>query len=106
MEEAADFDRKNHEIDVLKNIFDGINEIFINGNFFDVEEDKVSTNLVELLGDGRRLPELVLMLTSDEQKWLERVLDRKAIELELEAIKEKRRIEKENERAEAKQKAL
>ena len=65
LEEAADFDRKNHEIDVLKNIFDGINEIFINGNFFDVEEDKVSTNLVELLGDGRRLPELVLMLTSD-----------------------------------------
>ena len=81
MEEAADFDRKNHEIDVLKNIFDGINEIFINGNFFDVEEDKVSTNLVELLGDARRLPEVVLMLTSDEQKWLERVLDRKAIEL-------------------------
>lgn len=34
------------------------------------------------------------MLTSDEQKWLERVLDRKAIELEHEAIKEKRRIEK------------
>ena len=40
----------------------------------------------------------MLMLTSDEQKWLERVLDRKAIELELEDIKEKKRIEKENER--------
>ena len=71
-----------------------------------MEEDKVSTNLVELLGDARRLPEVVLMLTSDEQKWLERVLDRKAIELELEDIKEKKRIEKENEREEAKKKAL
>ena len=57
-----------------------------------MEEDKVSTNIVELLGDARRLPEVVLMLTSDEQKWLERVLDRKAIELELEDIKEKKRI--------------
>lgn len=71
-----------------------------------MEEDKVSTNIVELLGDARRLPEVVLMLTSDEQKWLERVLDRKAIELELEDIKEKKRIEKENEREEAKKKAL
>jgi hypothetical protein len=47
------------------------------------------------LGDGRRLPELVLILNSDEPKWLERVLDRKAIEKELEGIKEKRRLEKE-----------
>ena len=61
---------------------------------------------MELLGDARRLPEVVLMLTSEEQKWLERVLDRKAIELELEDIKEKKRIEKENEREEAKKKAL
>ena len=73
-------------------MFEGINEIFINANFYDVEEDKVSTNLVELLGDARRLPEVVLTLTSDQQKWLERVLDRKAIELELEEIKEKKRM--------------
>jgi hypothetical protein len=32
------------------------------------------------------------MLTSDESKWLERVLDKKAIEKELEVIKEKRRL--------------
>jgi len=48
-----------------------------------------------LLGEARRLPELILMLNSDESKWLQRVLDRKAIEKELEAIKEKRRLEKE-----------
>jgi hypothetical protein len=45
------------------------------------------------------------MLTSDEQKWLERVLDRKSIELELEDIIEKKRIEKEKDREEARQKA-
>lgn len=87
-------------------MFSGINEIFINGNFYDVEEDKVSTSIVELLGEARRLPEVVVMLTSEEQKWLERVLDRKAIERELEEIKEKRRIEKEKEREEARQKAI
>jgi len=32
-----------------------------------------------LLGEGRKLPELVLILNCDEQKWLERVLDKKAI---------------------------
>jgi hypothetical protein len=34
---------------VLRNIFSGIDEILINGNFFDVEEEKISTGLVELL---------------------------------------------------------
>ena len=91
---------------MLKNIFSGINEIFINGNFFDVEEDKVSTGIVELLGEARRLPEAVVMLTSDEGKWLERVLDKKAIEAELEEIKEKKKEEKAKEREEARQKAI
>lgn len=49
-EEAADFDRKANEIEVIKNIFNGISEIFINANFFDVEEEKVSTSIIELLG--------------------------------------------------------
>lgn len=52
------------------------------------------------------MPEIVLMLTSDEQKWLERVVDKKAIERELEEIKEKKMIEKEQEKEEAKRKAL
>jgi adenylate/nucleoside-diphosphate kinase len=98
LEEAADFDKKANEIEVIKNIFNGINEIFINANFFDVEEEKVSTSIVELLGEARKLPELVFMLTSDEQKWLDRVLDKRAIEQELEDLKEKKRIEKEKER--------
>ena len=45
-------------------MFSGINEIFINGNFYDVEEDKVSSSVVELLGEARRLPEVVVMLTA------------------------------------------
>lgn len=40
----------------MRNIFTGIDEILINGNFFDVEEEKVSTSLVDLLTEARRLP--------------------------------------------------
>lgn len=52
----------------------------INGNFFDVEEDKVSTNLIELLGEARRLPEAVIMLKVDEKRWLPRVFNTKEVE--------------------------
>ncbi len=63
-----------------KKIFEGIDEIFINGNFFEVDEEKISTNIVELLTEARRLPEVVYVLKSEESKWLARNLDRKQIE--------------------------
>ena len=59
----------------------------INGNYYDVEEDTVQTPFVDLLAAARKLPEVVFMLKCDEKKWLERNLDKKAIEIELEAIK-------------------
>lgn len=64
----------------------------MNGNYYDVEEDVVSTPFVDLLAQARKLPEVVFMLKSNEQKWLQRNLDRKKIEEELEEIKEKRRL--------------
>lgn len=63
-----------------KKIFEGIDEIFINGNFFEVDEEKISTNIVELLTEARRLPEVVYVLKSEESKWLARNLDKKQIE--------------------------
>ena len=65
---------------MAKKIFDGIDEIFINGNFFEVDEEKISTNIVELLTEARRLPEVVYVLKSEESKWLARNLDKKQIE--------------------------
>jgi adenylate/nucleoside-diphosphate kinase len=65
---------------VAKKIFEGIDEIFINGNFFEVDEEKISTNIVELLTEARRLPEVVYVLKSEESKWLARNLDKKQIE--------------------------
>ncbi len=65
---------------MAKKIFEGIDEIFINGNFFEVDEEKISTNIVELLTEARRLPEVVYVLKSEESKWLARNLDKKQIE--------------------------
>lgn len=63
-----------------------------------MEEEAVSTPMVELLAQSRRLPEVVFMLSCEESKWIDRVLDKKEIERELEDIKEKRREEKRKER--------
>ena len=49
----------------MKRIFNGINEIFINANFFEVDEEAVSTPIVELLAQSRRLPEVVFMLSCE-----------------------------------------
>ena len=51
----------------------------MNGNFFDIDEEAVSTPIVDLLAQARRLPEVVFMLSCNENKWLERVLDKKEI---------------------------
>ena len=71
-------------METVKRIFNGINEIFINANFFEVEEEAVSTPLVELLAQSRRLPEVVFMLSCEEAKWIDRVLNKEEIERELE----------------------
>jgi hypothetical protein len=47
-----------------------------------VEEEKVSTGLVELLTEARRLPEAVVILKVDEKRWLPRVFNTKEIEKE------------------------
>lgn len=42
MEDPADFDRKNHEIEVLNKILE-CGGVIVNANFFDVSEEIVST---------------------------------------------------------------
>ena len=40
-----DFDKQKHENDIFNEIFNEVRESFINGNFFDVEEDVIATPL-------------------------------------------------------------
>mgnify|MGYP001003536089 CR=1 len=55
-----------------------------------MEEESVQTSFVDLLANARKLPEAVFILKSDEGKWLERNLDKKKIQEELEKKKEER----------------
>ena len=38
-EEKEDFDKQKHEIEMFGQIFNDINEVLVDGNYFDVEED-------------------------------------------------------------------
>lgn len=42
LEEAADFDKKKHEIEMFKFVYEDVNEILIEGNYFDVDEETVT----------------------------------------------------------------
>ena len=82
-EEKEDFDRQKHEIEMFGHIFNDINEVLVDGNYFDVEEDQVSTPLIQLMQESRKLPEVVIILKVGEnnvKEFLTRVFDRKKIE--------------------------
>eukprot|EP00825_Cyclidium_porcatum_P011085 TRINITY_DN1566_c0_g1_i6.p1 TRINITY_DN1566_c0_g1~~TRINITY_DN1566_c0_g1_i6.p1 ORF type:complete len:1401 (+),score=376.97 TRINITY_DN1566_c0_g1_i6:144-4346(+) len=104
-EEAQDFDRKVHEIEMAKYIFKDIQQILVNGNFFDIEEDKVATPLIELLSESKRLPEVVIILKVSEENFLKRQFNVAEVEKEYKKLMEERKLQKQKEREEARKKA-
>jgi len=102
-EESNDFDRKSHEISIISSLLTPLNEVFINGNWFDIEEDQVSIDLFELLQESKRMPEAVITMKVAEKGFLSRVFDETKIKAEynrlLDELRKKRDIEKEAEKA-------
>ncbi len=43
-----------------------VHECFINGNFYDVEEDLVATPLLQLLQESKKLPETVVVIRQND----------------------------------------
>lgn len=80
-EEHPEFDRRKHEIEMLESLFKetASSGCFINGNFFEVEEDKVGTPFLELLTESKVLPEFVVLLKVKETNFIKRVFDDKEI---------------------------
>lgn len=105
-EESADFDRKQHEISVLSSLISPLNEIFINGNFFDVEEEQVSTPILELLQEAKRLPEAAFFLKVSDKNMLPRVFDETKIRAEYNRLLEELRRKREEEKKAARQQAI
>eukprot|EP00828_Plagiopyla_frontata_P023696 TRINITY_DN3029_c0_g1_i10.p1 TRINITY_DN3029_c0_g1~~TRINITY_DN3029_c0_g1_i10.p1 ORF type:complete len:1472 (-),score=263.93 TRINITY_DN3029_c0_g1_i10:1139-5554(-) len=105
LEENAEFDRRKHEIEMIELLFSGYQQILINGNFYDTEEDKVSTPLIELLTESKKLPEIVIMLRVNEKNFFSRQFDQREVKQEYDRLMEERRIKKQEEKEEAKRAA-
>lgn len=90
MEDPADFDRKIHEIEVINKILE-CGGVIINGNFFDVSEEIVSTPLVDLLVEAKKLPEIVILLKVEADNFIKRNFNSKVIEDEYHAKMEELR---------------
>ena len=105
-EEDENFDRAIHERTALTSILPSKEPLVINGKWFDVDEEKVSQPLVDLLFEGRRLPEVVLILRANEQTTLDRLLDKKGITEKYEELMEIRRKEKERVKEEARKEKI
>ena len=79
-----DFEKEAHEKEIFKTIFDAsIGQIYL-GNWTDLPNEEaeiqISTGLVDLLVESRRLPEIVVYVSVSEKEVLERVLDKSEIE--------------------------
>lgn len=105
-EESPDFDKRAKEIQITKRIFSEVKQCFIDGNFFDVEEDVVATPLNELLVEARRLPEVFLHLKVDEKNFMIRKFDESAVKKEYDRLVEERRLQKLKDKEEARAQRL
>lgn len=54
--------------------------VIINGNFFDASEEVISTPMVDLLVEAKKLPELVLFIKVEADNFLKRNFNQKIIE--------------------------
>ena len=105
-EESQDFDKKIHEISVLTSLLTPLNEVFINGNFFDLEEEQIQTPLLEMLQESKRLPELAVFLKVSDKNLLSRVFDESKIKAEYNRLLDELRKKRDEEKKIAKQQAL
>jgi hypothetical protein len=47
----------------------------VNANYFDVDEEKVATPLVELMTESKKLPELIVLFKVGEKEFFDRMFD-------------------------------
>lgn len=105
-EEDEGFDRALSERSAMQKVLQGTVPYIINSKWFEVDEEKVSQGLVDLLFESRRLPEFAVILRATEQTTMERLLDKEGITNKYQELMEIRRKEKEKAREEAKKEKL
>jgi len=93
-DDPDDFEKEAHEKETLKYVLDAYSPLIIDGEWFDLPDEEVATQYTDLLFDSRRPPEIVIHLSVSEDKMLDRLLDRNAIEAKYQELMDKRNEEK------------
>ena len=106
LEEDEDFDPAVHEQTLLRSLLPGPQPVFMNGNWFDIDSELVTSAYVDLLHASRKLPEIVIMYTADEDTVVKRNLNINAIETKYEEIMAQRKAEKEKAKEEERQRKI
>ena len=75
--------------------------IIIDGHWTTLPEDTVTTPLHELLHGSKRMPEIVIVLRCKEESTFTRTIFKDKIKAEFDAIMDKRKLEIEKKRADA-----
>lgn len=75
-DDPEDFDKKAHEVQVMKAIFDSSKGYVIDGTWRELPEGAIESSLTELLFESRRVPEIVVVLKCKEAATFDRVIDR------------------------------
>lgn len=79
-EDPEDFDKPEHERELLRMVLRSDRSLVYDGNWTSLPEDKVGQSLQELLLEGRRAPEIVIVLRCKEATTFQRCIDAKTIE--------------------------
>ena len=102
--EPEDFDKAKHEKEVFKEIIHGNNPQLLDGRWLELGEN-VSTPLVEMMHETRRVPEVVVYLQINKKRIIERLYKDEEIKSKYDklmadraAAKAKRKKEREEER--------
>jgi adenylate/nucleoside-diphosphate kinase len=106
LEEDEDFDQAAHEQKLIRGLLPGPQPVFMNGNWFEVDAELASSAYVDLLHASRKLPEVVIMYTVDEETIVKRNLNTAAIQQKYEEIMAQRKAEKEKAKEEERKRRL
>ena len=101
-EDPEEFEKAEHEKKLMKEVMQPGEARLYDGGWFEVNEEEVGTQYLDLLTEARRLPEVVIFLTISEKKYLERLLDEKGItakyNAQMDELRKARREQREAER--------
>ena len=108
-EDPEDFDKKAHEQQVIKMIFDSQKGYVIDGSWRELPEGAVEQSLQDVLLESRRVPEIIVILKCKEATTFKRVIETEKIKVEYDRLMDARTVKRDAERIEkraAKEEAL